>query len=298
MTTTLVLIDLADAVEARLAGSAASVAVRFAAKLVSVTREKAGTVVEGSPNDVEDHLDVWTLPATSQARPGMAAVGNPDGALSGRTSWRRRRRRGPARRDAAAATARIQALAGFAGDDALAAFAAFRDWARAAQADAPPLRTAKAPSPRLLQAAQTACSATVGDADAARRFFFTQFRAWRIFSDAADGSAFFTGYYEPEVDASLSPTSDFRAPALARPPDLVSFPAARGHRASIRARGGATAQGWAVRPLPRPRSDRSPGREAVVWLADSVEVFFVQVQGSARLRPGRRTTGSAGLRRP
>ena len=61
MTTTLVSIDAASVVEARLTGTLASVAVRFAAKLVSVTRDKAGAVVEGSPNDVVDHLDVWTF---------------------------------------------------------------------------------------------------------------------------------------------------------------------------------------------------------------------------------------------
>jgi predicted lipid-binding transport protein (Tim44 family) len=61
MTTTLVSIDAADIVEARLAGTAATIAVRFAAKLVSVTRDKSGAVVEGSPNAVADHLDVWTF---------------------------------------------------------------------------------------------------------------------------------------------------------------------------------------------------------------------------------------------
>ena len=61
MTTTLVSIDSATVIEARLAGTVASVAVRFAAKLVSVTRDKAGVAVEGSPNDVVDHLDVWTF---------------------------------------------------------------------------------------------------------------------------------------------------------------------------------------------------------------------------------------------
>ena len=61
MTTTLVSIDSADVVEARFAGAIASVAVRFAAKLASVTRDKSGAAVEGSPNDVVDHLDVWTF---------------------------------------------------------------------------------------------------------------------------------------------------------------------------------------------------------------------------------------------
>lgn len=61
MTTTLVSIDAADLVEARLAGSLASVAVRFAAKLASATRNSAGAIVEGSGNDVVDHLDIWTF---------------------------------------------------------------------------------------------------------------------------------------------------------------------------------------------------------------------------------------------
>ena len=61
MTTTLVSIDASSVVEARLAGTLASVAVRFAAKLASVTRDKSGAPVEGSANDVVDHLDVWTF---------------------------------------------------------------------------------------------------------------------------------------------------------------------------------------------------------------------------------------------
>ncbi len=61
MTTTLVSIDSADIVEARLAGSIATLAVRFAAKLASATLDKAGAAVEGSTNDVADHLDIWTF---------------------------------------------------------------------------------------------------------------------------------------------------------------------------------------------------------------------------------------------
>jgi predicted lipid-binding transport protein (Tim44 family) len=61
MTTTLVSIDAADFVEARLAGSVATVSVRFAAKLASATRDASGAVVEGSASEVADHLDVWTF---------------------------------------------------------------------------------------------------------------------------------------------------------------------------------------------------------------------------------------------
>jgi len=61
MTTTLVSLDAANVIEARLTGTLASIAVRFSAKLASATRDKAGVAVEGSPNDVVDHLDVWTF---------------------------------------------------------------------------------------------------------------------------------------------------------------------------------------------------------------------------------------------
>jgi len=68
MTTTLVSIDSADFVEARLAGSLAVVTVRFAAKLATATRDASGAVVEGSASDVADHRDVWTFTRDVRSR--------------------------------------------------------------------------------------------------------------------------------------------------------------------------------------------------------------------------------------
>lgn len=61
MTTTLVSLNSADIVEARIAGGLASVAVRFAAKLASATRDATGAAVDVSADDVVDHLDIWTF---------------------------------------------------------------------------------------------------------------------------------------------------------------------------------------------------------------------------------------------
>jgi predicted lipid-binding transport protein (Tim44 family) len=61
MTTTVVSIDSAKIAAAQLQGSMAQVSVRFAAKLASVTRDKAGEVVDGSATEVADHLDLWTF---------------------------------------------------------------------------------------------------------------------------------------------------------------------------------------------------------------------------------------------
>jgi membrane-bound lytic murein transglycosylase A len=179
----------------------------------------------------------------------------------------------------------FDALPGFAEDDALAAFAAFRDWARAAAADAPALRAAKAPSPRLTQVARAACGAIITDSSAARRFFVENFRPWRVASDAADGAAFFTGYYEPEIDASLTPTPEFHAPVLARPRDLVAFEPGEGPPGlDPKLAGAERREDGSLAPYPDRAAIEAKGGEAVAWLADEVEVFFAQVQGSARLR--------------
>jgi predicted lipid-binding transport protein (Tim44 family) len=61
MTTTVVSIDDATIAGARLIGSMAQIDVRFAAKLVSVTRDNSSAVVDGSPTTVADHVDVWTF---------------------------------------------------------------------------------------------------------------------------------------------------------------------------------------------------------------------------------------------
>ncbi len=61
MTTTVVSIDDARVAGAQLNGSAAQISVRFASKLASVTRDRAGAVVEGSATEVADHVDLWTF---------------------------------------------------------------------------------------------------------------------------------------------------------------------------------------------------------------------------------------------
>ena len=68
MATTLIAIDRAEIVEAAVQGGAAIVAVKFAAKLNSATTDAAGAVVEGSANEVADHIEVWTFQRELAAR--------------------------------------------------------------------------------------------------------------------------------------------------------------------------------------------------------------------------------------
>jgi predicted lipid-binding transport protein (Tim44 family) len=68
LSTTVVSIDDATIVGAQLLGSTAQLRVRFAAKLVSATRDAQGAVVDGSPSTVADHIDLWTFARDIRSR--------------------------------------------------------------------------------------------------------------------------------------------------------------------------------------------------------------------------------------
>jgi predicted lipid-binding transport protein (Tim44 family) len=61
MQTNIVSIDSVKIDDARMNGPVAQVAVRFLSKLISSTHDKAGAVIEGSPDKVADHVDLWTF---------------------------------------------------------------------------------------------------------------------------------------------------------------------------------------------------------------------------------------------
>jgi membrane-bound lytic murein transglycosylase A len=174
-------------------------------------------------------------------------------------------------------------LAGFAHDDALAAFRCFEVSASALAEGRAGRRAALPPSDALKTAARAALATKVGDGPEARAFFERWFRPCHVVPDAG-GAGFLTGYYEPLVAGSLAETPAFPWPLLGRPDDVVAV-----------ATGGALPgfpQGdTAARRLPDgalvPYDDRETiergRRNPIVWVADAVEAFFIQVQGSAQV---------------
>ena len=59
--TRFVSIDTADIVGAELRGRSAQITVRFVSKLISVTRDRSGAVIDGNPEKVTEVTDVWTF---------------------------------------------------------------------------------------------------------------------------------------------------------------------------------------------------------------------------------------------
>ncbi len=74
--TRFVSIDKAELVGAEARDRAAQLTVRFVSQMVSVTRDKAGTIVDGNPDKVSDITDVWTFARDVTSRdPNWKLVG-------------------------------------------------------------------------------------------------------------------------------------------------------------------------------------------------------------------------------
>lgn len=139
-------------------------------------------------------------------------------------------------------------LEGWRDDDHRAALSAF-------QVTCPQLESADwRPICRLAQEAVTT-------REGARAFFELLFRPVQI----GTPPALFTGYYEPELPGSLTRTSRFAYPLYRKPPELTE------------------GQLWHPRSVIEGGVLSGRGLE-LVWLDDPVEVYFLQVQGSGRIR--------------
>ncbi len=134
---------------------------------------------------------------------------------------------------------------------------------------------------------RAACRAAVRVPDArraARAFFERHFLPVTV-QRGGRPSGLFTGYYEPEAEGALKPDATYRFPLLARPGDLVAFTPAEARIAGTRY--GRRVNG---RPVPyftrrEIESGALKGRGLeIVWLKSLADAFFIQVQGSGRIR--------------
>lgn len=138
-------------------------------------------------------------------------------------------------------------------------------------------------------------------AAAARAFFEAEFAPLRVLAKRrpkADGPlqgiaprftrvGLATGYFEPVYPASAAPTPDRPAPALARPADLVMVDLGEFREAFAGERIAGYVEDGRLRPYPDRRAiSRGALGSGAVPLAflDSNDLFFLQIQGSGRLR--------------
>jgi membrane-bound lytic murein transglycosylase A len=152
-------------------------------------------------------------------------------------------------------------------------------------------------STRLAAVWGSFCTAAQGigaqDAVAQRALVESRLRPWRITTLSQDGKreraerGIVTGYYEPMLNGSRLRTNVFKTPLYGVPDDLVTielgdlYPQLKGER--LRGR----LQGKRVTPYPD-RAQLADGKllngKELVWVDDPVDAFFLQIQGSGRVR--------------
>jgi membrane-bound lytic murein transglycosylase A len=149
---------------------------------------------------------------------------------------------------------------------------------------------------------QAAAAADAGDAAALRALLARYFDAWRVLAvTLEDGGAQprllgaeprgrVTGYYEPLLRGSRTRVAPYLVPLYRPPADLLTVelsslvPELAGKR--LRGRLQQTERGTRVVPYwsrAELTEERLRGAE-LLWVDDAVEAFFLQVQGSGRIR--------------
>jgi membrane-bound lytic murein transglycosylase A len=200
----------------------------------------------------------------------------------------------PPLKDATARPLGFAEIADWMADDHLAAWRVFEKHCAALATGAPALREGAKPPSSLRTVCDAARTAAVASSADARAFFERWFDPVEITPQG--GAGFLTGYYEPETEGSLAPTEAFRAPLLARPSDLVTIPQGETWPgipdgfAAARRRADGGHEAYPNRDAIW-RGDLGPLAQPILWLKDDVEVFFMQVQGSGRVKlPDGKTT--------
>jgi len=132
-----------------------------------------------------------------------------------------------------------------------------------------------------------ACDAALGWPVAnAPDFFLTFFETAKV----SDGAAFATGYFEPEIAGCRTRQPDCEVPVYGMPPELVrAWPSdtAEAERVGQPPLGRFDAAGDFI-----PYYDRAEIEDGalagrgleIAWASDPIEFFFLQIQGSGRLR--------------
>jgi membrane-bound lytic murein transglycosylase A len=122
---------------------------------------------------------------------------------------------------------------------------------------------------------------------ALRGFFEARFRPWRVVNPDESREGLVTGYYEPLLRGSRERSKTFAHAIYGVPDDLLVvdlgelYPELKNFRLRGRLDGRKVVPYWSRAEL-TPQAPALAGK-ALLWVADPIELFFLQVQGSGRV---------------
>lgn len=139
------------------------------------------------------------------------------------------------------------------------------------------------------QRACTAARATPLDRQSAATFFYNHFDLFQVLNFVDDSpNGLVTGYYEPLLQGSRTPTKRYRYPVYGQPQDLLTidlsslYPDLKHRRLRGRIEGNKVVPYFS-------RADIENGQELllgleIAWVDDAVDLFFLQIQGSGQIQ--------------
>ncbi len=122
----------------------------------------------------------------------------------------------------------------------------------------------------------------------ARRFFEQNLKPYAIANGEGAVNGLVTGYYEPLLRGSRARAKGYEQPVRGVPDDLLTidlsavFPELKDKRVRGRLEGNKVLPYWSRAEIAA-RGDKLPGN-TLLYVDDAVELFFLQVQGSGRVR--------------
>jgi membrane-bound lytic murein transglycosylase A len=134
---------------------------------------------------------------------------------------------------------------------------------------------------------EAAASVDIRDRRAVRDHFERHLTPWSVAFPDGRTTGLVTGYYEPLLYGSRTPSRTFSVPLYSAPDDLVTVdlaalhPELKDRRVRARVEGRRVVPYWSRADIERGRA--ALGEKVLVWVADPVDAAFLQIQGSGRV---------------
>ena len=126
------------------------------------------------------------------------------------------------------------------------------------------------------------------DNAALRRFFESRFQPYQLVNPDATTGGTITGYYEPLLRGSRTRTATYSQAVLGVPPDLLTIdlsevvPDLKNMRLRGRLQGNKVVPYYSRADIVAHEMDFAD--RVLLWVDDAVELFFLQIQGSGRVK--------------
>ncbi|MCM8597026.1 murein transglycosylase A [Accumulibacter sp.] len=176
--------------------------------------------------------------------------------------------------------ARWSELPGWNDDDVAAAWPAFLNSCRAL--------AGRPQWPQWKATCDEAKALTAANAATLRRFFESRLQPWLLTNPDGTTSGLITGYYEPLLRGSRTRAKPYLQPVLGVPTDLLTIdlaavvPELKNLRLRGRLQGNRVVPYFSRAEISAHEADYA--NRALLYVDDPVEFFFLQVQGSGRVR--------------